>query len=391
MDKLALSCLKHNYGQFFDVVRLKSDLVGIYNYEMLKSKSIKDLTFRFENDLNSIFCEIVTTNFEIGTEVSAKCKGAYCEAKITQIENYQKFRIQEKNGKKALVEKHNIIGNLTIDSCVKFRFNVLDTWKNGIITKISDYQRYHVVFDDGDTNTLKPSQLVLKGEKYFKQTETLDDMPLTSPERFGSPVVKNLKNLTISAVSKPTDVSNNEETSSIEGAVERSPIRRTSALKSQVLFKIKKKPTRNHKITNVKKLMLTPFKNFNRCYPFFGNGVRYINLHNMNIGNIKSKIIANKRFSKKKVSISKANKDCENDNVTSEVESSSYGGSSYTVQSSKILEDLPVEHLLIERNQFQFDDSMSIERLDQKYKTLYNYRRIFETEVENIDQHLKNM
>ncbi|OAF69368.1 hypothetical protein A3Q56_02895 [Intoshia linei] len=53
MDKLALNCLEHNYGQFFDVMRLKINLVGIYNYEMLKSKSIKDLlTFIFENNLN---------------------------------------------------------------------------------------------------------------------------------------------------------------------------------------------------------------------------------------------------------------------------------------------------------------------------------------------------
>ncbi|OAF63834.1 hypothetical protein A3Q56_08461, partial [Intoshia linei] len=65
MDKLALNCLEHNYGQFFDVLRLKSDLVGIYNCKMLKSKSIKDLlTFIFENDLNSTFCETVTVNID---------------------------------------------------------------------------------------------------------------------------------------------------------------------------------------------------------------------------------------------------------------------------------------------------------------------------------------
>lgn len=50
-----------------------------------------------------------------------------------------------------------------------------------------------VVFDDGDERTLKRSSLCLKGARHFDKSETLDNLPLTDPENFGTPVLHSAK------------------------------------------------------------------------------------------------------------------------------------------------------------------------------------------------------
>jgi hypothetical protein len=62
------------------------------------------------------------------------------------------------------------------------------TLSSGTITKLNDASVYTVVFDDGDERTLKRSSLVLKGGRHYHESETLDTLPLTNPENFGSPV-----------------------------------------------------------------------------------------------------------------------------------------------------------------------------------------------------------
>ena len=47
-----------------------------------------------------------------------------------------------------------------------------------------------MVFDDGDERTLRRSSLCLKGEKHFNVSENLDNLPLTHPEHFGTPVLQ---------------------------------------------------------------------------------------------------------------------------------------------------------------------------------------------------------
>ena len=69
------------------------------------------------------------------------------------------------------------------------KFDEADS-KTATITKITDQSQYTVVFDDGDENTLRRTQLCLKSEKHFLKYDTLDDLPLTHPEHFGTPVLK---------------------------------------------------------------------------------------------------------------------------------------------------------------------------------------------------------
>jgi hypothetical protein len=52
---------------------------------------------------------------------------------------------------------------------------------------------YRTVFDDGDERTLKRSSLCLKGGRHFDKSESLDNLPLTDPENFGTPVFHSTK------------------------------------------------------------------------------------------------------------------------------------------------------------------------------------------------------
>ena len=51
-----------------------------------------------------------------------------------------------------------------------------------------DQSQYTVVFDDGDITTLRRSALCMKSGKHFNASESLDNLPLTHPEHFSTPV-----------------------------------------------------------------------------------------------------------------------------------------------------------------------------------------------------------
>lgn len=63
------------------------------------------------------------------------------------------------------------------------------TFLPGTLLRFNDASVYSVVFNDGDERTLRRSQLVLKGDKHFEESSTLDQLPLHNPEQFGTPVI----------------------------------------------------------------------------------------------------------------------------------------------------------------------------------------------------------
>ena len=68
VDNDAFESLERNYGNFFDIIRLKADLAGIYNAQVFEDKSVKTmLDFIFENELTPfvpLSCEVTTINFD---------------------------------------------------------------------------------------------------------------------------------------------------------------------------------------------------------------------------------------------------------------------------------------------------------------------------------------
>jgi len=127
----------------------------------------------------------------VGTEVSAKYKGAFCEAKVKRVARQVKCKVTFKLnlGTFTLCESYlNYSGPLVSGCQLEARHPEKGSVHEAIVNKIYDYSQYTVVFDDGDIATLKRNSLHMKSGKHFNASESLDNLPLTHPEHFGTPV-----------------------------------------------------------------------------------------------------------------------------------------------------------------------------------------------------------
>lgn len=126
----------------------------------------------------------------VGTEVSAKYKGAFCEAKVRKVVRNIKCKVAYKQGQPSgTVSDDQIKGTLRVGAVVEVKLPDKRDAMEATITKIQDCSQYTVVFDDGDITTLRRSALCLKSGRHFNESETLDQLPLTHPEHFGNPVM----------------------------------------------------------------------------------------------------------------------------------------------------------------------------------------------------------
>ncbi|XP_049626277.1 AT-rich interactive domain-containing protein 4A isoform X2 [Suncus etruscus] len=125
----------------------------------------------------------------VGTDVSAKYRGAFCEAKIKTVKRLVKVKVLLKHDNTTqLVQDDQIKGPLRVGAVVETRTSD-GSFQEAVISKLTDASWYTVVFDDGDERTLRRTSLCLKGERHFAESETLDQLPLTNPEHFGTPVI----------------------------------------------------------------------------------------------------------------------------------------------------------------------------------------------------------
>ncbi|XP_058472263.1 AT-rich interactive domain-containing protein 4A [Solea solea] len=130
----------------------------------------------------------------VGTDVSAKYRGAFCEAKIKTVKRLVKVKVTLKGDSASqVVQDDQVKGPLRVGSSVEVKTNE-GVSSEGVITKLTDASLYTVVFDDGDEKTLRRTSLCLKGERHFAESETLDQLPLTNPEHFGTPVINKKSN-----------------------------------------------------------------------------------------------------------------------------------------------------------------------------------------------------
>ena len=125
----------------------------------------------------------------IGTEVSAKYKGAFCEAKIKHVVRNVKCKVTLKSGSSLTVTDTDIsTGDIKVGNNVMIIQTHHSVPTEVTIVKIIDKSIYTVIFDDGDEATLKRTSLCLQSGKHFAEGDTLDRLPLTNPEHFYHPV-----------------------------------------------------------------------------------------------------------------------------------------------------------------------------------------------------------
>uniref|UniRef100_A0A3B4T2S4 AT-rich interactive domain 4A n=1 Tax=Seriola dumerili TaxID=41447 RepID=A0A3B4T2S4_SERDU len=121
----------------------------------------------------------------VGTDVSAKYRGAFCEAKIKTVKRMVKVKVTLKGESTSqVVQDDQVKGPLRlmmscdVTSSLGCLTNPLpvdlhtDCWTviTGVCLCVS-------VFDDGDEKTLRRTSLCLKGERHFAESETLDQLP----------------------------------------------------------------------------------------------------------------------------------------------------------------------------------------------------------------------
>ncbi|CAH8682170.1 unnamed protein product [Schistosoma rodhaini] len=130
----------------------------------------------------------------VGTAVSAKYRGAFCEATVDHVDLKFRLRVQLKTNKSyvsvdetCLISGSPVIGNEVVVRVANE--TALSNEQAAIVIRVTDSSIYTVVFDDGDKRTLRRTQLVIKGERHFKESESLDCLPLTNPEQFRQPVI----------------------------------------------------------------------------------------------------------------------------------------------------------------------------------------------------------
>ncbi|KFD52245.1 hypothetical protein M513_06808 [Trichuris suis] len=125
--------------------------------------------------------------YAIGTEVSARFRGAFCEARIKAVQLAVTCKLSCDDGIIEL-DVRLIRGFIKAGSQVEFVDPGTQQTRTGVIVSIKDCSLYTVDFDGGDERMLRRSQLCLKGGKHFLQAEALNSVPLASPEQFSSPV-----------------------------------------------------------------------------------------------------------------------------------------------------------------------------------------------------------
>uniref|UniRef100_A0A8D0HMB8 AT-rich interactive domain-containing protein 4A n=1 Tax=Sphenodon punctatus TaxID=8508 RepID=A0A8D0HMB8_SPHPU len=119
----------------------------------------------------------------------AKYRGAFCEAKIKTVKRLVKVKvILKQDNSTQLVQDDQVKGPLRLGAIVETKMPD-GSFQEAIISKLTDASWYTVVFDDGDERTLRRTSLCLKGERHFAESETLDQLPLTNPEHFGTQVI----------------------------------------------------------------------------------------------------------------------------------------------------------------------------------------------------------
>ncbi|XP_061172130.1 AT-rich interactive domain-containing protein 4A-like [Saccostrea echinata] len=169
----------------------------------------------------------------VGTEVSAKYRGAFCEAKVKKIVRSVKCKIYLKETLTSIVVTDDTItkGSLKVGATVEYKNPDTGQLLEATISKLTDCSMYTVVFDDGDEKTLRRTQCCLKGEKHFIESETLDNLPLSHPEHFGTPVMSSKRK----GRSGRQTFGNEEEDSEEESTDESLPRRATYKGRNQEL------------------------------------------------------------------------------------------------------------------------------------------------------------
>ncbi|KAI6219606.1 hypothetical protein M3Y99_01644100 [Aphelenchoides fujianensis] len=122
-----------------------------------------------------------------GIPVSAKFKGAYCEADVQGFDNEAvEIRVEAKSPTipvNKVFSRTEVQGKLLVGQAVNVAYERF--FYPAVIVHIRDNSTYKIMFNDGDERVLRRNQMVLKGGKHYDTQMNLDNLPLLNPDRYG--------------------------------------------------------------------------------------------------------------------------------------------------------------------------------------------------------------
>lgn len=132
---------------------------------------------------------IAKNQLEIGTDVSAKYRGAWCEGKVIKRQDIIMCKVAFESGQGTAQCKHSDIkGTLGINESVMALDSKSGHYLRATIQKLSDGSLYTVRFPDGDERTLKRNAVTLMGPQHYNNGDSLGSFPMTDPDEFGAPI-----------------------------------------------------------------------------------------------------------------------------------------------------------------------------------------------------------
>ncbi|XP_055327392.1 AT-rich interactive domain-containing protein 4B-like [Paramacrobiotus metropolitanus] len=125
---------------------------------------------------------------EVGQEVSAKFNGAFCEAKIRAVSHLDvRVKVRDSASGETYTVKHSDVRSELKDVRIQNTATVKPPSSNESVVvnvlQVLDYSQYEVEFNDGDKKNLRRTSLHPKSGKHFDESTSLDNMPLTQPEK----------------------------------------------------------------------------------------------------------------------------------------------------------------------------------------------------------------
>ncbi|KNC80732.1 hypothetical protein, variant [Sphaeroforma arctica JP610] len=125
----------------------------------------------------------------VGQEVSAKFRGAFCEAVVRSSSNEVQVHVNftDKSVSSRVVPLKELRGNVVLGGLVQGPTgSARGQFDDCVITRIVDKSVYEVEFDDGDLKNLKRNNIRPKGRAYFTNDTTIESLPLMDPEKFAA-------------------------------------------------------------------------------------------------------------------------------------------------------------------------------------------------------------
>lgn len=168
----------------------------------------------------------------MGTEVSAKFKGAFCEAKIKRVEKQVKCKITYKHNNQQATVADELVRSISGQMLNSSEFKVgmvvsvlseadllsppsqssPQPQQLATLNKVIDQSAYTVIFNDGDEKVVRRSFIRFKGERHYLDSETLNNAPLNNPEHFLYPIKSGSKLSPMSSEMAKRTNSNNSVT-----------------------------------------------------------------------------------------------------------------------------------------------------------------------------------